>query len=334
MMVSTTGGMPAQKIGGFGYVISAKDRAQADAFYQQGFAAYQAGNYPQALSLIEQADRLKPDQSDGWNLRGMVFLRQKAYDKAQVAFARAVALDPDLWAAQFNLAEAAFQQKAFAKAQKEFEHLLAQTDRFKNGNRWELVQYKLFLCEALQGNAAEAQRSLAKLPKTGGKTPARFYAEAAVAFQGKKTDDALRSIAAAQATYPAETNALFADSLAQAGWQNPTLPPTPAAPADPGLPAGVILATTIPGQKPPPYYVSDPKLEAAVAEPLPLPDSGVHPIVGKLNPALQTQPAAALSPVPRETPHPSATLATAQKSPEPAGTPDVELEHRDLLMVE
>ena len=337
LLSALTPQVSGQKVAGIGYVVSVKDRAQADQFYQQGFAAYQAGDYPQALSLIEQADRLKPDQPAGWNLRGMVFLHQKAYDKAQAAFARAVALDPGLWAAQFNLAEASFQQKNYARAQKGFERLLAQTDRFKSGNRWELVQYKVCLCCLLQGNAAEAGRRLAKLPIANGATPARFYAEAALAYQQKKADAAQKSVAAAQAAYPAQTNELFADSLVQVGWQSPALPPalTAANSASPlgnaALPPGVTLATSIPGQSPPPFYPVDPKVEAAVAEPLPLPDAGIHPIVGKVTLALQTQPGSLSPSATKAAPTP---VVAVQKPPVPQATPDVELEHRDLLLVE
>ena len=320
-----------------GYVVSAKDRAQADALIQQGFAAYQASEYPQALNLIDQADRLKPDQSDTWNLRGMVLLRQKTYDKAQTAFARAVALDPNLWAAQFNLAETAFQQKDYARARKGFDNLLAQTDRFKDGHRWELVQYKTVLSSLLGGNAAEASRRLAKLPATGGATPAHLYAEAALDYQNKKPAEAQKLIASAQATFPAATNDLFADSLVQVGWQ--AAPPPPGvllannAPAPgAGLPPGVTLATDIPaGQGAHPYYVVDPKVEAAAAEPLPLPDAGVHPIVGKLAPALQTSPGSAVKVASKPV---AAPLIAAQAPPSPEPTPDVELEHRGLLLGE
>ena len=330
-----------QPIGKIGYVVSAKERAQADALVQQGFAAYQAGNYPQALNLLEQADRLKPDQADCWNLRGMVFLHQKAYDKAQNTFARAIALDPNLWAAQFNLAETSFQQKNYPRARKSFEDLLAQTDRFKNGSRWELVQYKAFLCCLLQGNVAEANRKLAKLPTTGGTTPAHLYAEAALAYQGKKAPAAQKLVAAAQTAFPAGVNEVFADSLVQEGWQTP--PPVPSMlavnvpPSAPGLlpnglPAGVTLATDIPGGRDNhPYYVVDPKVEAAAAEPLPLPDAGVHPIVGKLAPALLTSPSNAPKQEAKAAPAP---LIAVQATTVPEPTPDVELEHRGLLLGE
>ena len=332
----------AQHLPKLGYVVTTKDRAQADVLVQQALADYQGGDYPQALNLLEQADRLKPDQSDCWNLRGMIFLRQKAYDKAQTAFSRAVALDPDLWAAQFNLAETAFQQKDYARARRGFDNLLAQTDHFKSGSRWELVEYKTFLCCLLQGNTAEAERRLAKLPTTGATTPAHLYAEAALAYQGKKAPAAEKLVTTAQGTFPAQVNALFANSLVREGWQAPPLPPTMALAANNppvpsgllpnGLPAGVTLATDIPGEKSHPYYEVDPKVEAAAAEPLPLPDAGTHPIVGKVTLALQTAPANANASKPAAK-VPAAALIAAQ-APPPGPTPDVELEHRGLLLGE
>ena len=332
----------AQHLPKIGYVVSAKDRAEVDTMVQQALADYQAGDYPQALNLLEQADHLKPDQSDCWNLRGMIFLRQKAYDKAQAAFTRAVALDPDLWAAQFNLAETAFQQKDYARARKSFENLLAQTDRFKSGSRWELVEYKTFLCCLLQGNTAEANRRLAKLPATGGTTPAHLYAEAALAYQRRQAPAAEKLVTTAQTTFPTPVNALFADSLVREGWQAPppsmtalaaNNPPTTPGVMPNGLPPGVTLATDIPGEKSHPYYEVDPKVEAAAAEPLPLPDAGMHPIVGKMTPALQSAPASVpAKPGPKV---PAAALIAVQ-APPPAvePTPDVELEHRGLLLGE
>lgn len=316
-----------------GHIITTKDRAQADTEYQEAFAAFQTGDYPRTLSLIEHADQLKPDQPDGWNLRGMTLLRMKEYAKAQAAFARATALDPELWAARFNLAETAFQQKDYARGRKEFERLLAQTNRFKEANRWELVQYKIFMCCLLQGNAKEAEQKLAKLPKAGSATPARLYADAAVDYLAKRTVAAQKSVAAAQTAFPAPVNGLFADAIVQAGWQTAPVAATmlpmanPALVGNTNLPTGVVLATSIPGQSPPPYYVVDPKLEAAVAEPLPLPDAGIKPIVGKLSPAARLLPTD--TPI---TPAASVVAAGAKSSPDP--TPDLELEHRDLLLVD
>jgi Tfp pilus assembly protein PilF len=252
-------------------IISAKDRAEGDAFYQQAYAAYVAGDHARALSLLDQADKLKPDQADGLNLRGIVCMKQGAYDQAEAAFSRAVALDPNLWAAQFNLGEIPFRKKDFARARSRFERLLSQTNRFQEKNQWELVQYKVFLSCLLAGNEADAQKKFEKIPATGGVTPAYQYAQAAAAFAHKDAPGAARWLSQAQTAFPPAMNALFSGSLATAGWINP-------------LPAAGDALTTN-GEKtnarryrPTAAYI-DPRLESAVAEPLPAPDGDMLPML-------------------------------------------------------
>ena len=263
-----------------GLLPSGKDRSQGEALLQQANAAYQGGDYAGALHLLEQADALEPDQADAWNLRGVVYLKQKVYDKAEAAFSRSVKIDPTLWAAQFNLAEVSFQQKNFARARSVFEGLLAQTDRYNAGNKWELVAYKAFLCALLSGDEADARKKLAKLPATGGTTPAFLYAQAALAFSHKDAAGANRILAGAQTTYTPVLNGLFSPSLETAGWQVPALSPLPTtqvASADPATAAAMNAAgltnpgnpalpgaARAPGQRP--AVVIDPRLVAAASD--------------------------------------------------------------------
>lgn len=280
---------------GAGYVISAQDRARATALSQQAYVTFQAGDYGQALGLLSQSDQLRPDQPDGWNLRGMIFLKQKAYDQAQTAFARAVALDPGLWAAQFNLAEVFFQRKDFARARARFERLLSQTDRFKEGTKWELVQYKTLVACVLMGDVPAADKKLAKLSPRGASTPAYQYAQAALAFGRKNPAQAQKSVAAAQTTFPAAINDLFSDSLVQAGWQTPALPMTALASNVPASPSGNAPPLPSGGSN----FVIDPQLQADSAGPLPVADAPTQPIVALVTPAVRNSPSAEAKPKPR-----------------------------------
>ncbi len=296
---------------GAGYTISAKDRAEAATLSQQAYVTFQAGDYAQALGLLSQSDRLKPDQPDGWNLRGMILLRQKAYDQAKAAFARAVALDPNLWAAQFNLAEVYFQRKDYARARASFERLLSQTNRFKEANQWELVQYKALMACVLMGDAPAADKKLAKLPAKGGATPAFLYAQAALAFQRKNPAQAQKSVAAAQTAFPAPINDMFADSLVQAGWQ--TTPPAPSLTAlASNVPASPNGGPALPVSDGHADYVIDPQLQADSAGPLPVADAPTRPIVAVVTPALHNAPVAQAKPKARP---PAPTV--------PTGTPSV-----------
>lgn len=308
----------------------AQDQAQGDAFYQQAFSAYQAGSYAQALDLIEKADKFKPDQPDGWNLRGMVYLKQNAFNKAEAAFSRACVLDPKLWAAQFNLAEAPFQGKDYARARPRFDRLLDQTDRFKESKKWELVQYKAFLSSLLMGDAAGAAKRLGKLPAKDGVTPAYLYAQAAMSFSRKDAAAARKPLAAAQSAYPAPLNDLFSNSLAEVGWINVEPPPLPVPPPSSpsrGAPPPQTELASVPPLSPLPAdaprfadkyapIVIDPKMEAVAADPLPTGDAGAHPMM------------------PRITPRPASKAVLNRALPQvpPTPAPEIASEHRGLLL--
>lgn len=253
-----------------GAAISATARRESDALYQSAYAAYVAADYPQSLSLLDRAEAIRPEFADGLNLRGIICMRQGAYDKAEAAFSRAVALDADLWAAQFNLGEIPFREKKYAFARARFEKLLAHTNRFKARNQWELVQYKTYLCALLAGDAAGAQKNLDRLPPKDGATPAYQYAQAALAFSKKDNAGAARWLATAQSSYSVALNSLFSDSLGVAGW-------APAVPLRPSLTlAGSTAAAFDPGRQ---TVYLDPRLEAAAAEPLPVADGGILPML-------------------------------------------------------
>jgi Flp pilus assembly protein TadD len=280
-------------------VITAKDRAEGDALYQKAYAAYMGADYPRALALLDQAEPLKPDQPDNLNLRGIIHLRRGAYGEAETAFSRAVAFDPTLWAAQFNLAEIPFRLKEFPKARTRFERLLSQTSRFKNKNQWELVQYKAFLCCLLAGDEAAAQKKLEKLPPVDAATPAHLYAQAALAFSRKDSAGAAKSITAAQAAFSPALNNLFSESLVLAGWGTGPLPPASALSA-----ADASAKLDLRRNRPAPYYV-DPRLEAAAAEPLPAPDGDMLPMLPPPLPASQAPASkASLKPAPIPPPAP------------------------------
>ena len=296
-------------------IVTAAERSQAEAYLQQAYTAYQDGDFPQAHHLIDLAQKLQPDQADGWNLRGAVFLKQGTYDRAATAFSRAVALDPNLWAAQFNLGEVAFHQKDYRHARARFEALLDQTDHFKEASRWELAAYKAYLSTLLMGDDAGARKKMAKLPSKGGATPALLYAQAALSFSRKDPSTAQKTLTLAQATYPPAANELFASSLETVGWQAAApVMPTYASPLPPPGTAPYVGGSQKPMQ-------IDPRLEAAVADPLPSPGTPVYSKVPAVTQAAGRDAAATLP----------AGKPSAKASPTPA-TPGPEPDHAGLLL--
>ena len=335
-------GVAAAAFPGFGNLAREHaDHAQGDALYQQAYTAYHDGDYPLAERLTEQADKLKPNQADGWNLRGVVLLKEKLYDQAAAAFNHSLACDPDFWAAQFNVAEVPYQRKDYVRARSRFESLLAQTDRYKDSRKWEIVLYKTFLSYLFSGDEAGAKKRLAKLSAAPGTNPVLVYADAAVAFHRKDNAGAQKMIAAAQGKFPQETNDLFAEPLVQAGWIA-VLPPTPAAFAGaPGLlPGGGGAAAALGAANgvvatPGGVYnnhqpiVIDPKLEAAAADPLPEQAGAVRPVLTRVSSVrVSTNPIPASTPTPRA----AATPNVAVTHPPIGPLPDSSLEHAGLLL--
>ena len=345
-----TAGLPAAWAGLFS---PGKERSQGDTLLAQANTAFQAGDYAGALRLLEQAEALKPDQADAWNLRGVVYLKQKTYDKAEAAFVHSVALDPTLWAAQFNLGETPFQKRDFARAKSVFEHLLAQTDRYKTAGRWELVLYKAFLCALLTGDEADARKKLAKLPATNGATPAFQYAQAALAFSRKDPVGANKILAGAQTAYTPALNGMFTNSLEMAGWQVPVTNPGSsslvAANVDPATAAAMNAAgITNPGNVAPsasgtrgvtqrPAVVIDPRVVASASDPLPSsPGRDVIPVVGQAapSPTGKVAPGGARRSASKDgSPAPAAVKPAATNLPPPAATPPASPMEQDGLLL-
>ena len=206
------------------WLANSRAQEQFSTLVQQAYAAHESGNGAQALALLDQADKVRANIADSANLRGAIHLRQGAFELAEAAFRRAVACDPKLWAARFNLAEVPFRQKDYARARTRFDALLTQTNRFKEQNQWELVQYKAVLCSILLGDDAGAQKRIARLPEgTAAVTPARLCALAAVALARKDNATARQLLAESQhGKYSANTLNVFISALELSGWVNPS----------------------------------------------------------------------------------------------------------------
>lgn len=204
----------------FDWQANTRAQEQFSALVQQAYAAHESGNGTAALALLDQADKLRANVADSANLRGAIYLRQGAFDKAEVAFTRAVACDPKLWAARFNLAEVPFRQKDYARARARFDFLVTQTNRFKEQKQWELAQYKAVLCSVLLRDDAGAQKRLAKLPEgAAAVTPARLCAQAAMALARKDNVAATKFLAdTQQGKFSPATTALFVNALELSGW--------------------------------------------------------------------------------------------------------------------
>ncbi len=192
-------------------------KSELESMYDKAFRSFDASNFPEALQQLDAIDARQPDLAESQNLRGVIFMRQSLYEKAEAALYRAVELDPKFWNARFNLAEIPFLQKNWTEARTRFQSLLASNSAELQGEATQLIQYKILLTYILQGKENMVDSLLSKF-ELSNSTPAVQYGNAAMAFQRKDEKAAKDAIAAAEKNFSPALNKLFAESLYEIGW--------------------------------------------------------------------------------------------------------------------
>jgi tetratricopeptide (TPR) repeat protein len=195
----------------------APSKSELESMYDKAFRAFDANNFPEALTQLEAIDARQPDLAESQNLRGVIFMRQGIYDKAEAALYRAVELDPKFWNARFNLAEIPFLQKNWGESRNRFQALLSSNSAELQGEASQLIQYKILLTYILEGKDNMVDSFLSKF-ELSSDTPAVQYGNAAIALQHKDEKAAKEWVAAAEKNFSPQLNKLFAESLYEAGW--------------------------------------------------------------------------------------------------------------------
>lgn len=195
----------------------APSNAELEAMYDRAYRAFDAADYPQALKELDAIDARKPDLAASQNLRGVIYMRQGVYDKAEAALSESQRLDPKFWNARFNLAEIPFLKKDWPVARKRFQELLSNNGADLQGEATQLIQYKILLTYLLEGNETMVDSILAKF-ELSPDTPALHYANAAIALQKQNIPDARNWMTTAEKNFTPQLNKLFAESLFEVGW--------------------------------------------------------------------------------------------------------------------
>ena len=194
----------------------APSKTELESMYDKAFREFDGGNYEQALKDLDAIDARQPDLAESYNLRGVIHMRQKEYDKAEIALRKALSADPKFWNARFNLAEVPFLQKNWAEARKRFQELLAGNASELQGEATQLIQYKILITHLIEGKENMVDSMLAKFELTPD-TPAAHYANAALALQKKSEAEAKDWLTKAEKNFSPQLNKLFAESLYSVG---------------------------------------------------------------------------------------------------------------------
>ena len=195
----------------------APSKAELEGMYDKAFRAFDSSNFPEALKQLDSIDARQPDLAESQNLRGVIYMRQGIYDKAESALREALRIDPKFWNARFNLAEIPFLQKNWAEARNRFQELLSSNASELQGEATQLIQYKILLTYLLEGKENMVDSILAKF-ELSPDTPAVHYANAAIALQQKNNNEARDWMAQAEKNFSPQLNKLFAESLYEVGW--------------------------------------------------------------------------------------------------------------------
>jgi tetratricopeptide (TPR) repeat protein len=182
------------------------DQRTASGALERAIRAFNQGRLEEAEKQVDAAARMEPKRPEILNLRGAILTRQKKYDEAVEEFERALAIDPKFYPAKLNLAEVKLLQGKYAEATQGYESLKTLDPES------ELVEFKLVLCALLNGEQSKAS-GMVDVMKFPGKTPAYYYARAAIALKRGETEAAQKYFENVKKYYSEEQCAYFAQSL-------------------------------------------------------------------------------------------------------------------------
>ena len=141
------------------------------------------GKIDDADAAAKQAQALDPNNPQTANLLGIVATKKKDYTEAASQFNRAITADPKFYAAKLNLVDALLLKGDFDQARSVLADL-SQVDP-----KSEVVQFKFALSYVLASDTDDAMAFIDQMPFPG-KTPAYYYARAAVWLKKGLTKDA------------------------------------------------------------------------------------------------------------------------------------------------
>jgi Tfp pilus assembly protein PilF len=188
-------------------------RAQSKNFsaaLDRAAASFNAGKLDEAEKRINAADKISPKHPEVPNMRGAIYLKQNKYDEAQQQFNQALSLDPKFDPARLNLAELELLRGNYPLAEQRF------SDLQKTDPDSEVLQFKIILCAVLAGEDQKAN-GLVSTMNFPGKTPAYYYARAAIALKRGDKANANTYFTNLRKYYTEADCAYFVQSLKEVG---------------------------------------------------------------------------------------------------------------------
>jgi type IV pilus assembly protein PilF len=132
---------------------------------------FEQGQTSVALDEVKQVIAIDPTYPDGYNLRGLIYMRLNDLGQAEDSFRRAVTLNPRDASIQHNYGWLLCQRGRYDDAQRAYD--VAMADPLYAGRAKTLMAQGI--CQAKAGRMAEAERSLARSYELDAGNPVTGY---------------------------------------------------------------------------------------------------------------------------------------------------------------
>lgn len=142
----------------------------------------------ETLDALNEAEKIFPSSMELYNLRGSCYIEMRIFEKAEIAFKKALEISPNNLSVKFNVAECLFVSRQWQASHDQFQLLL----KLIPPNAIEisrLIEFKILLCKKKLGMNKEAQ-ILAEKYDYQDDSPYYYYAMAVLAFDKKELIEA------------------------------------------------------------------------------------------------------------------------------------------------
>ena len=202
------------------------DSSKVNDALQTALQLMNQGQTEAALGKIALVLRMDPKNRDAYIMRGNIHTQKKEWGDAMTDYQAALAIDPNIFTAKFNLAEIEFRQKQYDAARERFVPLEAEKDTEFS----DLSKYKVFLCDLFGNHENTASSELAVFNQVGSE-PSYYFGNASWALFHHRIEDARGWLESAYHIYAPKKIYLYRASLKDMGYL-----PLPA-PSESALPA-------------------------------------------------------------------------------------------------
>ena len=194
--------------------------AYTDAFRRANYL-FQQKRIFECLEAVEELDAIYAKNPASLTLRGACYVEFRAFDKARIAFAKAIKASPNNFNVRFNLAEIEFVAQNYEKSLTILEQLLAEAGENKaSSTMGPLIKFKILLCKIKTGDLNGAKAIVAKTDFLDD-SPLFYYGKAALEYANDNGAGAETWLARAGRIFRSENGGLLApwqDTLIEFGY--------------------------------------------------------------------------------------------------------------------